>query len=51
MGEVPGYNTVHDAIKKGPTAGARSFAGMALGGVPGGLIGTGLAKGIEHVAT
>jgi hypothetical protein len=57
MGEIPGANPVMDALRKDPRtgqrgglgAGARSFGGMALGGVPGGVLGTGLAHGIERL--
>jgi len=49
MGEVPGYVPVRDAVEGGPRAGLRSFGGMAMGGIPGGLIGTGLARGAEHL--
>jgi len=49
LGEVPGANVVMDTARKGPAAGLRAFGGMALGGVPGGLLGTGAAKGIEHL--
>jgi hypothetical protein len=58
MGEVPGANPIMDALKRDPStgqrgglgAGARTFGSMAMGGVPGGLLGTGLAHGIEHLA-
>lgn len=49
LGEIPGANVVKDTMKGGPAAGARAFGGMALGGVPGGIIGTRAAKGIEHL--
>jgi hypothetical protein len=49
LGEVPGANVVKDTVQRGPAAGLRAFGGMAMGGVPGGLLGTLGAKGIEHL--
>lgn len=49
MGEVPGYVPVRDAMEGGARAGLRSFGGMAMGGIPGGLIGTGIARGAERL--
>ena len=49
MGEVPGANPIMDAYKaRDPRAGLKTFGGMALGGVPGGMLGSLAAKGIEH---
>lgn len=49
MGEVPGYVPIRDAVTGGPGAGLRSFGGMAMGGIPGGLLGTGIARGAERL--
>lgn len=56
IGEIPFANAVQDWRKGtphipegGPIAGARAFGGMTMGGVPGGLLGTGAAKGVEHL--
>ena len=49
LGEVPGGNVVQRGITGGPGQAARAFAGSALGGVPGALLGLGVGKGIEHV--
>jgi outer membrane lipoprotein SlyB len=49
MGEVPGFVPIRDAVSGGAKAGLRSFGGMALGGIPGGLIGTGVARGAERL--
>lgn len=48
-GEVPGLPVIEDAIRHGPGAGARTFGGMALGGVGGGLLGMGAGYGLEKL--
>jgi hypothetical protein len=48
-GEIPGYPVVEDALRHGPGAGARTFGGMALGGVGGGALGMGAGYGIEKL--
>lgn len=50
LGEVPGANVVQRGMTQGLGGAGRAFAGMALGGVPGSLLGMGVGKGIEHLA-
>jgi outer membrane lipoprotein SlyB len=48
LGEIPGGNVAQRGVTGGPGQAARAFAGSALGGVPGALLGLGVGKGIEH---
>lgn len=48
LGEVPGGNVVQRGVSGGLGQAGRAFAGSALGGVPGALLGLGVGKGIEH---
>ena len=48
LGEIPGGNVVQRGVTGGPGQAARAFAGSALGGVPGALLGLGAGKAIEH---
>ncbi len=49
LSEIPGYSVVEKGISHGPGAAARTFGGMALGGVGGGLLGAGLGYGAEKL--
>ena len=48
-GEIPGYSVVEQGVKHGPGAAARTFGGMASGGLVGGGLGALGGFGIEKL--
>jgi hypothetical protein len=49
FGEVPGAPVVTEGLKHGPMGALRAFAGLAGGGMGGGLLGLGLGHGAERL--
>jgi hypothetical protein len=49
LGEVPGGNVVQRGMSGGIGQAGRAFAGSALGGVPGALLGLGVGHGVQKL--